>query len=296
LVGFFGFQPVYKKVDNRVHLYTVSTEVVMPLSAWLLTLPTWLSAFLVIGFFVAICVSVIFIARRWVDKSLPESRNDIVGFMFANIVVIYTVLLAFVVINVWGQLDSTEKLTMLESAEAIQLYRDLNLYPNRLEAEKSLAALREFTQSVIKHEFPAMQAMKWETKTQASLHTNEALNSLKRAISQISQSNMHEQTLFDKILNEINNLLEYRTERLLMARSDLPDELWVLLVFGGVVVTSFTALFRLSDVRTHFLLAVPFSFMTGWIIHVIVMLNFPFMGSVSIHPDGYRFLIELAKW
>lgn len=102
----------------------------MPLSAWLVIFPEWLSAILVIGFFTLFGVGLILITRRLVHHSILKPHNDISGFVFSTIGVIYGVMLAFVVIAVLEQYNTTTQIAENESSNAYSLYRDLRLYPN----------------------------------------------------------------------------------------------------------------------------------------------------------------------
>ena len=268
----------------------------MPLSAWLLTIPQWLSALLVVGFFVLFAVGTILIVRRLIHHSVLKLHNDITGFAFSTVGVIYGVLLAFVVIDVWAKYSSAAETADRESAEAYSLYLDLNLYPNRAEADKVAAALRVFTLSIVHDEFPAIKAMKWDSKYQPHLATHKASRELWAAMGQIVPRNLHEQSLYNEILKDANNLFQQRVKRRLMARSDLPGVVWAAVVLGGLLTVGFIAVFGHENTRTHIFVGALLALITGMVVYVIVSLNFPFVGDVSIGPDGYEYLIDLAGW
>lgn len=268
----------------------------MPFSAWLLTLPQWLSALLVVGFFVMFGVSMVLVVRRLIDHTVLKLHNDISGFVFANLGVIYGVMLAFVVIDVWEDYRDAEAITQQESTEAFALYSDLNLYPNQTEADKALAALRVYSLSVVRDEFPAIKAMNWDSRFQPRLSTHEASNQLWAAIKQIVPRNLHEQSLYAEILKDMNSMAQLSVKRRVIAQNDLPGVLWAVVVLGGLVTVGFTALFGHESLRGHIVLAGLLSFVVGGVIYVVVSLNYPFMGEICIHPDGYEYLIEEAGW
>lgn len=268
----------------------------MALSAWLVTMPEWLSALLVVGFFVLFTVGTILIVRRLVPHSVMKPHNDITGFTFSTVGVIYGVMLAFVVIDVWEKYGLAAETTDREFEAAYSLYRDLNLYPNRAEADKVLAALRVFTLSVVHDEFPAMKAMKWTSKYQPHLSTHKASSELWAAMEQIVPRNLHEQSIYNEILKDLNNLSEHRVKRRLMAQLDLPGIVWVVVVLGGLATGGFLALFGHENTRIHILSGALLALILGMGVSVVVILNFPFVGDDSIGPDGYEFLIALAGW
>jgi uncharacterized membrane protein len=268
----------------------------MSLSAWLPTMSQWLSAVLVIGFFVLFGVVLLLIVRRLVPHSVLKPHNDIAGFVFATLGVIYGVILAFVVVDVWEQYDRATEISEQESTEAAALYRDLHLYTNRDEADKALATLRVFTLAVVYEEFPAIKEMRWDSGHIPSQAATAASSQLWQAILRIVPRNLHEQSLFNEILADMNDIEKLRMQRHLIARTDLPGVVWAVVILGGLITVGFTALFGHENLRGHLLLAVLLAIVVGSAIEVIVSLNFPFIGEVSIRPEGYEYLIELAGW
>jgi len=124
-----------------------------------------------------------------------------------------------------------------------------------------------------------------------------AAGELWTALRQIVPRNLHEQALFSKILKHANNLAQDRVKLRLIAQSDLPEVLWVVVVLGGVITLGMTAMMGHENVRQHVSLAVLLALVIGGAIHVIVSLNFPFTGEYfCINPDGYNYLIEQAGW
>lgn len=268
----------------------------MPLSAWLAILPEWISALLIIGFFVLFGIATVLVVRRFVHHSILKPHNDISGFVFATLSVIYGVMLAFVVADIMEQYNAAIQIAENESSSAYSLYRDLNLYPNREEAAKSLVALRAYTLSIVRDEYPNIKTMKWDTRYQPSLNTHRTSIELWKKISQIAPQNLHEQSIYSVILKDINGMMEYRVQRRLAAQSDLPGVVWAVVVLGGLIVVCFMSLFGHENARVHILITTLLAIVTGSVIYVIVCLNFPFVGNISIDPNGYVYLIELAGW
>lgn len=268
----------------------------MSLSAWLVIIPEWLSALLVIGFFVLFGVATVLLVRRLVHHSILKPHNDISGFVFATLGVIYGVMLAFVVITVLEKYNTATLIAENESSSAYSLYRDLTLYPNRDEAARALTMLRAYTLSIVHDEYPNIKAMKWDSRYQPSLNTHKASIGLWKTVNQIAPQNLHEQSIYDEMLDDLNEMMEYRVQRRLSARTDLPGVVWAVVVLGGLIVVGFMSLFGHENARVHVLITTLLALVTGGVIFVIVSLNFPFAGSVSIDPHGYEYLIELAGW
>src|SRR5438270_10802245 len=65
------------------------------------------------------CVATIaftLLVRPLIKRAAIEGHNDIVGFVFAAVGVIYGVLLAFVVTDVWGSFETADRATAQQSS------------------------------------------------------------------------------------------------------------------------------------------------------------------------------------
>ncbi|MBU3898482.1 MAG: DUF4239 domain-containing protein [Gammaproteobacteria bacterium] len=264
--------------------------------SYLLFMPQWLSVLLLLGLFVACGIGLVLLLRWLLPDSVLQPQNDAAGFVFGAVSAIYGIMLAFIVINVWVQSDNAASTVEHETSAALTLYRDLSAYPNRAEATEALALLRGVTLSIVKEEFPAIQAMKWDAKTQASLATQHAFNRLWDEIRQITPQNLQEQSLFNEILTNMNTFAQFRVKRLLHARTGLSGSLWAVVVLGGLITIGFIGLFGYEREPVRMVHASVLSFVLGGAICVIMSLNFPFVGNSGIGPDGYDYLIKLAEW
>lgn len=268
----------------------------MSLSVWLVLTPQWLSMLLVTAFFTGFGVGLVLLVRQFVHHSILKKHNDIAGFVFATVGVLYGVMLAFVVILVWEQYNDAKSTAEREAAQAYSLYRDLSIYPQQAEAKQALDSLGSFVRSVVDKEYPALYAMKWETPRQAIHETRAKFDKLWEDIKKIVPKTMQEQSIYTEMLKDINILGQERAKRLTMARDDLPDVVWIAVVVGGLLTIGFTALFGNEHLLAQAVITGLLAIMTSIVIFVIIDLNFPFTGDVRIKPEGYEFLIEVARW
>ena len=65
----------------------------------------------------------IFVVRHFVPLSQLRTNNEVAGFKFATVGVLYAVLLAFAVIVVWEKFNEAESNVALEAGAAVTLYR-----------------------------------------------------------------------------------------------------------------------------------------------------------------------------
>jgi hypothetical protein len=98
----------------------------MPL--FLSTLPLWVSCLLLVVLPTFLAMSGPVLIRRRVALERLTTNNEIAGFKFATVGVIYAVLLAFAVIVVWERFADGEAAVLQEAGAAATFYR-LNSSP-----------------------------------------------------------------------------------------------------------------------------------------------------------------------
>jgi len=89
---------------------------------FLTSLPGWV-LILLLFLFTALAMTGPFLVRRFVPLEALRSNNEVAGFKYAVIGVLYAVLLAFVVIITWERCYDAEKALAVEAGSAATLYR-----------------------------------------------------------------------------------------------------------------------------------------------------------------------------
>ena len=90
---------------------------------FLTTSPTWVAALLLVGVLtLAAMAGPILVRRRWALERL-KTNNEVAGFKFATVGVLYAVLLAFAVIVVWEKFTEADDRVAAEAGAAATIYR-----------------------------------------------------------------------------------------------------------------------------------------------------------------------------
>ena len=123
---------------------------------YLTTQPLWLSALVLVGFSTSLAMAGTVLVRRHIGLARLSTNNEVAGFKFATVGVLYAVLLAFAVIVVWERFNDAEEAVAHEAGGATTIYR--------LSAgldEASGRALREhltaYLKTVVADDWPAME-------------------------------------------------------------------------------------------------------------------------------------------
>src|SRR5208283_5834666 len=121
---------------------------------FLCELPLWESGILLVLFPTIIAMCGPLIVRQCVELRRLTTNNEIAGFKFATVGVIYAVILAFAVIAVWEKFSDAEGMVTKEAGAAATLYR--LAAGHEPEAAAAKAALNNYLKLAIDRDWPLM--------------------------------------------------------------------------------------------------------------------------------------------
>jgi hypothetical protein len=261
----------------------------MTFTARLLLLPPWLLFLLINLLFVAISLGLQFLVRGLLGHHLTERHNLVNGSIISISGTIFGVLVAFVVISLWQDYQKAVSNASREGTEALALYRDLNLFPDAGRILPAKEALNVYIKKVIEDEYPAMAML------QQSPATQQAMDDIWNQTQKIRPADAYEQTLLREILTDLNSLAKLRQERLEELESSLPTSLWIVLFTAALITMMFSVLFGAERFWLHCLLTGMLAVLMATIFFVIINLDYPFMGEISVKPTCYMKLLEQCK-
>jgi hypothetical protein len=122
---------------------------------FLTTAPLWLEALIVVGLPTAAAMLGPSIVRRFVTLENLTTNNEVAGFKFATVGVLYAVLLAFSIIIVWQKYSDTDSTVAKEAGAAATIYH-LSHGFGEVQGAAVRAALTNYLKSAISDEWPAM--------------------------------------------------------------------------------------------------------------------------------------------
>ena len=89
----------------------------------LTTLPMWASGLLLVGVPTLLAMAGPIVVRRYISLERLTTNNEVAGFKYGTVGALYAVLLAFVVIVVWGKFSDAESDVFREAGAAATIYR-----------------------------------------------------------------------------------------------------------------------------------------------------------------------------
>lgn len=247
---------------------------------WLYEIPTWTLGLLIVGSFVVFSFLGLLLTRPLVRRLGPP-ENDLANYFLSAVGVFYALLIGLIAVAVWEDFSATAAIASGEAVSISEMYRDLEGYASP-ERETLRAELKRYVQTVIDDEWPAQRRGEIPNGGRTLVHEM-VLHWARFEPRTEGQKIMHAECL-----RQLNVFLGFRRQRLEAIDSGLPLVMWFVVLAGAAVTIGLTYFFRSGNLRLQGVLTISLSTMIGLVIFLIVALDRPLVGHVSIEPDGFR--------
>ena len=249
-------------------------------------LPTLLWILMLVVVLPGAAVGGALVVRRAVGAEVLARHNDVAGFIYAVIGVVYAVLLGFTAIIVWEQFRKAEEVGELEANALADLYRDAQVFPAEFRRQAQ-DRLRDYARLVVEEEWPAMAV------GQSGPQTWAAYNRLWKTYQEFKPQDDHQRTWYGESIQRLNLLGDQRRSRLLSIHAGVPAVMWAVLVGAGAVTIAFTFLFGTRDPRAHAAMIAALALTIGIVLLSIVALEHPFAGITRVDPEAFQQVREI---
>jgi hypothetical protein len=250
------------------------------MSLFLSRCPLWLTAFLIVALPTIAAMYGPALIRRRVALERLTINNEIAGFKFATVGVLYAVLVAFAIIMVWERFADAESAVAQEAGAATVLYRLAS--GTDPEAVAMRRALDNYLALAIERDWPQMEI---EGK---SNDVTRALDGVYATAVRLAQSGSRPSAILFAVFNQLDALTQARRSRLHLAIGIVPPMLWVVLTFGAVLTVGFTFFFGTKNLRAQIMMTGILSLVVFMSLFVIVSINHPFTGPVHVDSEQLR--------
>ena len=256
------------------------------------SLETWFWILLLLVVLPALAAGGALRVRRVVGEDVLARHNDVAGFIYAVIGVVYAVLLGFSALIVWEQFRKAQEGAELEANALADLYRDAQVFPAEVRGQVE-TRLRDYVRLVVEEEWPAMAA------GESSPQTWDAYNLLWRTYHEFRPQDDHERAWYQESIQRMNLLGDQRRNRLLSVRSGVPAVMWAVLLGAGAVTIGFSFLFGTRNPRAQGLMTGALALTIGIVLLSILALEHPFKGITRVEPEAFeqvRGILELGPY
>ena len=238
----------------------------------------WISGIVFLLVLPGLAMTCTVLLRRRFGLERLKVNNEVAGFKFATVGVLYAVLLAFAVIVVWEKYNEAENTVALEAGAAVTVYR-LSDGLGAEHAGATRAAMTSYLQQAIEKDWPAMQ------RGYADPEANTALSAAYAAVLSFEPIGLRAQAALTAVLEQLDVITQARRARIVAAGGIMPGILWLVLFAGAFVTIGFTFFFGSQNVRAQAVMTGGLSLLIFAGLLIIVMIDHPFAGTVHVGPE-----------
>lgn len=244
---------------------------------YLINLPPWLFTLFVALTTSGLAVIGLLLMRKYLPKFYVVSEDN----AFANIALrqistVLAVVLAFAVITIWNNYELQREHTGTEASLLGNMYRDSRgLRPDVEKEVQKLITI--YTSDLVTDGWPSMAEGRESRVAWLSF------NKLYGKVIRFMPENPREEIVYTKMIDNLNELAKFRRLRQIRNANPLiPQILWITIYSGTVLILISGYFLRTSKVRMQITLTAINGLMLGLIFSMMLLLNYPYRGSLQI--------------
>lgn len=262
----------------------------MMISEWFYEIETWELGLLIVGGTFLFGVMGLLMTRFWIYEScrLNAATNESVNGLAGGVGVFIGLLVGLMAVAAWGNFDDVGKAAGREAAQVAVLYRDVGVLndPQRTELQEDIKAYLRY---VIDVAWPAHK------RGESPRGGAEILSKFLKTLTAYQIASGKDQVLFAQALADYSKLIEARRTRLESVNVKVPGVLWVVVLCTAALSIFLSYFFHIETLRAHAILTGIFSLVLGLMIFLLVALDSPVRGGVSVETEDYSSLLNAIE-
>jgi hypothetical protein len=233
------------------------------------------------------------VVQRLVPATSRQPHNDVAGFIYAALGVIYAVLIALVVIAVWEEYDAASVTVEQEANALAEIFWLGNRLPEP-EGSHIQELCRSYAEEVVDKEWPLMEQGEAPLMTQVEQTPTgwTLIDDIRANLQEVEPQTQADEQLYAEGLDQVQRLADARRMRLVAAEEGVPAVLWSVLIFGGIAAVGFTYLFGLQNTWAHRLMVLTLAAVIGLVLFTIGAMEHPFSGGARIGTEAFDLVLE----
>ena len=235
---------------------------------------------------VLVAVGGLILVQRLVPSTLRQQHNDVAGFIYAVVGIVYAVLLALVVIAAWEEHEMAKATVDREANELAEIFWLAHRLPET-EGRQLQELARSYARVVVDEEWPLMSR-----EGRASPRAWGLLDDMRLEVQELEVVTQADQVLYAQGLELVHDLADARRMRLVEADEGIPAVLWIVLIVGALVTVGFTYLFGLENTRAHRLMVAALAGIIALALFSVGALEYPFSGGARVGPGAFELVLE----
>lgn len=250
------------------------------------TLPANVLCLLFVAVVVLISLGGLHVYHLYFESRTSAQNNEVVGITFGAVSLIYSLVLAFVILAVWQDYDELGKTIGSETDRLNSILAHSSTLPPPIQ-QPIRTALTTYCSQVVEKE--------WTLLTPDLLDNPSAIPDLRLMLLQLEPHNKLEESIYAVLDEDLSCISDLRRSRLSFNQSHVPDLVWFILNVGSVMLIVF---YYFLNVPTMKLKRFYLAFLSGYIamcMFLVYRLDRPFVGRQQIGIKPYVALLGLLK-
>jgi hypothetical protein len=252
---------------------------------WLSSLPLWQSVLLIVAIPTVTVMALTLIVRRIVGLDRLEVNNEVAGFKYAVLGVIYAVLLGFAVIVVWENFRDGSK-AVIQEASALSTISRLADGVGPDVAKSIREAAHHYGEVVVTEEGPLLAK-----GGLVSVNATNALSALYSAVLNAHPQTLEQSDAYQNLLTSLTTLSDGRRDRLELGGSTVPDVVWIALFGGAILNVVFTLFFGTRHIWVQMVMSGMLTAVIFLALFAIITMDHPFLGRVRVSMEPIEYVL-----
>ncbi|MEU8996022.1 hypothetical protein AB0952_13390 [Streptomyces caniferus] len=256
---------------------------------FVINVPPWLLLTGLVVVIAGVMAVVQAVVRHRFPRLKQGGHNDVAQFIFPVVGLVYGFLIGFIVLVLWGQVNSADQTTRAEGAAAVQMARGRSVF--------GTAESARIRQSLL--EYGRAAAAEWPRAAagRTTPETENALNRLYGTYESITPRNDTQRAFLASSLVSLKDLSLARTERLLAARTNTgpPLSLWLVIFLNSALVLGFSVIYGSEQARMHYGMVAAVSVLIAANLFLVTELAYPFLGELSTSPEPVNEVVRVLS-
>ncbi|MEU6080122.1 DUF4239 domain-containing protein [Streptomyces sp. NPDC047108] len=249
---------------------------------WLLNnLDTTVLSILIVGGVVVLSLAACLVARRLFPELINGVTNDVSRTVLELFGAIYGIVLAFVIVTLWTELEQVQTVVTSEATDLAVISRNAHSFPDEVQGKLD-RAIGGYVHAVVEDAWPLMRDGR-----NSLAATSGKLEALYGVFQDYDPKSPSEQAFYNQSVERLNDVTAQRRIRILAATQQLPVLLQVLTYGGALVVMLVTLLYGVENLKVQLLFVGTIALLVGLALTLVLVLDYPFAGEVSVSPRPF---------
>jgi hypothetical protein len=240
----------------------------------------WQLFLLGVGGITVLALGGFLLMRRLLPHWRTDAASAVSAAVAAMVMTLFALVLAFAAVNLYQGYTDAGGNVANEANSLAQIARDVRVLPNA-EEYRVQAAIVQYIHAVREGDFPAMRDGKTDPRGAV------AIDALFASMQAIEPRTAAQQSFYDSAVSKLNDLVQQRRSRLSAADSTLPGAFVALLLLTAALTILVSYFLSSGHLGVELVLVGAVSVVVAAGLLTILLLEYPFSGSVSVSSDPY---------